>query len=132
MAYHSQGRPAPPLWTALFRGAIGRCPRCGQSPLFARYLKQVKACAVCGTEFGHMRADDAAPWLTIVLVGHIFLPVALSFDLSVLMPFWLQMLVWGLAFGLLSIAILPRAKGFFIAILWLTRAPGSETGRQGG
>lgn len=121
---HEPSRPSPTL--SLLRGAIGRCPSCGQSPLFARYLKQVEACPVCGTRFGHMRADDAAPWLTILLVGHILLPVVLSLNLSGLMPFWTQMLIWTAVFVLISLAVLPRAKGFFIAVLWLTRATGSE------
>ena len=38
------------------------------------YLKQVENCAACGESFGQIRADDAAPWLTIILVGHVFLP----------------------------------------------------------
>ena len=73
-----------------------------------------------------MRADDAAPWLTILLVGHIFVPVALWLDLAGLLPFWTLMLLWSAAFVLISLAVLPRAKGLFIAVLWLTRATGSE------
>ena len=57
------------------RGFLGRCPSCGKKPLFRSYLKQVSACSNCSAEFARIRADDAAPWLTIIIVGHVFLPL---------------------------------------------------------
>ena len=126
MSEHVNVQSLPSLRLALFRGAIGRCPRCGRAPLFARYLKRVEVCPVCGTRFGHIRADDAAPWLTILLVGHIFLPIVLSLNLLDGMRFWTQMLLWSSVFVLISLFVLPHAKGFFVAVLWLTWAPGSE------
>ena len=41
------------------------------------------------------------------------------------LPAWASALLWSCVFILLSLAILPRAKGLFIAILWQTRAPGN-------
>ena len=64
-----------PLGLAMKRGFLGHCPNCGKTPLFKSYLKQVAACANCGAEFSRIRADDAAPWLTIIVVGHLFLPL---------------------------------------------------------
>ena len=40
------------------------------------------------------------------------------------MPTWALMGLWSVCFAALSLAILPRAKSMFIAILWQTRAPG--------
>jgi len=70
------------LKTAALRGLLGRCPCCGQGKLMRSYLKPVENCAVCGERFGQIRADDAAPWLTIILVGHIFLPLAFMVDMG--------------------------------------------------
>jgi len=64
------------LKTAAARALMGRCPCCGKGKLMKSYLKQVENCSVCGESFGQIRADDAAPWLTIILVGHVFLPFA--------------------------------------------------------
>ena len=111
------------LKTAALRGLMGRCPHCGQGKLMRGYLKQVEACAVCGEQFGHIRADDAAPWLTIIVVGHIFLPFAFMVDVD-WMPTWAVMLMWSAFFAAIALVILPRAKALFIAILWQTRAPG--------
>jgi len=111
------------LKTAALRGLMGRCPHCGQGKLMRGYLKQVETCAVCGEQFGHIRADDAAPWLTIIVVGHIFLPFAFMVDVD-WMPTWAVMLLWSAFFAAIALVILPRAKALFIGVLWQTRAPG--------
>ena len=71
-------RVRPPFLVAVGRGFSGRCPNCGKSKLFRGYLKQVDACPVCGERWGHIRADDAPPWLTILIVGHIIIPAAMA------------------------------------------------------
>jgi uncharacterized protein (DUF983 family) len=111
------------LKTAIARALLGRCPACGQGKLFRSYLKQVENCAACGEQFGHIRADDAAPWGTIILVGHVFLPLAFLVNVDFL-PTWAAMLIWASFFALLSLMVLPRSKALFLAILWHTRAPG--------
>jgi uncharacterized protein (DUF983 family) len=111
------------LKTAAGRALLGRCPCCGQGKLMRGYLKQVENCSVCGESFGQIRADDAAPWLTIILVGHVFLPFAFLVNLD-WMPTWAAMLSLAALFVAISLAILPRAKALFIGILWQTRAPG--------
>jgi len=113
------------LKTAARRAVLGRCPCCGEGKLMRSYLKQVENCSVCGESFGQIRADDAAPWLTIILVGHLFLPLAFLVNLD-WMPTWAAMLSLAALFAAISLAILPRAKMLFIAILWQTRAPGYQ------
>jgi uncharacterized protein (DUF983 family) len=113
------------LKIAASRALLGRCPCCGQGKLMRSYLKQVENCSVCGESFGQIRADDAAPWLTIILVGHIFLPLAFLVNVD-WMPVWAAMGMWSACFAGLALAILPRAKMLFIAILWQTRAPGYQ------
>ncbi len=117
-----------PLGLAVRRGLLGRCPSCGKTRLFMSYLKQVQSCAVCGAQFGRIRADDAAPWATIIVVGHIFLPLIFFVNLETIMPFWAGVFAWAALYTGLSLTLLPRAKGFFIALLWVTRAPGVDNG----
>lgn len=114
------------LRTAILRGALLRCPKCGRGLLFRAYLKQVDRCAVCHEEYAHIRADDAPPWLTILIVGHIVVPLMFIVDNWFSWPIWVEMIVWPVAIVLLALAVLPRAKGVFIAVIWATRAPGSE------
>ena len=69
--------PMPSVAVALGRGLRGRCPACGQGRLFCGYLKIVPACTACGAPLGLLRADDAPPYFTILLVGHIVVPLML-------------------------------------------------------
>ncbi len=114
------------FWLVAIRAFIGRCPQCGDGRLFARYLKPVEHCAQCDERFGHIRADDGPAWLTILIVGHILGPVLLSVIPGTTWPDWVSMLVWpGIAL-LLSLLILPRAKGIFIGLIWRTKCVGAE------
>jgi uncharacterized protein (DUF983 family) len=113
-----------PLKLAAARALMGRCPACGKGKLMKGYLKQVENCAACGESFGQIRADDAAPWATIILVGHVFLPIAFLVNLG--WPVWAEAATWAGLFATLSLAILPKANALFIAILWRTKAPGYQ------
>ncbi len=120
-------RPRPPLGTTIARTLSGNCPNCGKGRLFRTYLKQVDRCAECDEGFGHIRSDDAAPWLTILVVGHLLMPVLLMVERENPWPMWFSMVLWpsiGLAMCLL---MLPRAKALFVGLIWSMRAPGSET-----
>lgn len=116
----------PPLGTVILRALSRRCPNCGQGPLFSGYLKQVDSCANCHEPYGHIRCDDAAPWLTILLVGHIVVPLAVMFDARFAWQTWLSMIIWPGLTLLLSLVLLPFAKAVFLAVIWATGAPGSE------
>ena len=63
----SQGQ----VWRGLRRGFALRCPNCAQGALLRNYLKVVSPCAVCGHDNGQYPADDAPPYFTILIVGHI-------------------------------------------------------------
>lgn len=121
---HPVQRPA--LAVAAWRGARERCPACGVARLFRRYLKPVAACAACGEAMGHVRSDDAAPWLTILIVGHIVVPLLLAVEQVTDWPLWVPMTLWPAVAMALMLAVLPRAKGLLMGIIWAARAPGSE------
>ena len=60
-----------PLSKAMWRGFLGKCPNCGKGKLFRAYLKPVDSCAACGEEYHQHQADDAPPYFTILIVGHL-------------------------------------------------------------
>lgn len=123
------GQPErPPFFSALWRALGRRCPACGKGALFSSYLKQVDRCAVCDEAYGHLRADDAPPWLTILVVGHIVIPTAATVETFVDWPTWLSVSVWVSIALTLTLLVLPRAKAVFLAAIWALRAPGSEAG----
>lgn len=113
------GRPVIP---AMLRGLCGKCPRCGRAPLFRGFLKQVDACPACGEPWAEIRADDAPPWLTILIVGHILAPFMIAVVRDDLLSTGWAIAVCVTAAMLLCLLILPRAKGLFIALIWAWRA----------
>ena len=119
-------RNATNFKTSAAYAVLGRCPCCGQGKLYRAYLKQVDACSACGERFADIRADDGAPWLTLIVVGHIFVPLMLVFVAMSSLSTWTEAAICSVIFAGLCLAILPRAKALFIAILWITGAPGSK------
>jgi uncharacterized protein (DUF983 family) len=112
--------------TAALHGLKGTCPACGQGRLMKGYLKQVDCCAHCGEEYGHMRADDAPPWMTILVVGHIIIPLVLHVEQLYQPATWIHFSIWPALTLILTLALLPRSKGVVLGLLWSTGAPGSE------
>lgn len=103
--------PVPRLGTALRRGLLGRCPACGQRTLFQGFVRVVRECAGCGAPLGSARADDAPPYFTIVIVGHIVVPLILLVEKQSA-PSTLTMSVIFLPLTLLlSLALLRPVKG---------------------
>ena len=106
--------PAPRFFQALFRGVRRRCPSCGEGALFAGYLKVEPVCAACGHDNGRYPADDAPPYFTILLVGHLVVAPMLLF------PFiwkWPPLVVMAITLPILvvvTLALLPRVKGAVI------------------
>lgn len=105
----------------LWRGAMGRCPNCGEGHVLYRYLKIVPNCASCGEPLGHLPTDDMPPWLTILIVGHILFPNVWTFERLFTVPMWVEMVMWPTLGLVLTLLLLPRCKSFIVALLWMLR-----------
>ena len=117
------------LFKGLGRGFAERCPQCGQGRLFWRYLKVQSPCEVCGNDNAQYPSDDAPPYFTILIIGHLFIAPMLF------MPFiWTWPVGWVLAATLptmaaLTLVLLPRVKGAVIGAQWaIHRAEGVVPG----
>jgi uncharacterized protein (DUF983 family) len=128
--------PARPVLQSMWRGFLGRCPNCGRGSLFRAYLKVNDACPACGEELHHHRADDAPPYVTILIVGHVVVGALLAVELSsVGIPLWVEGVGWSALALVLSLLVLPRVKGALVALQWALRMHGFEyapTARPGG
>ena len=106
-------------WQAIRRGFMGRCPRCNEGRIFRAYLKVNDACPVCGEEFFHHRADDAPPYFTILVVGHVVGALMLFVEeQNDNLPIWIHMAIWPALTVILCLALLPRFKGALIGYQW--------------
>lgn len=115
------GRSVP---RAMLRGALHRCPACGRGPLFRAYLKVSDACPACGEDLHHQRADDAPPYVTIFVIGHLVVAAVLGIDMAYAWPMWLHAVVWFPLTVALCLAFLPTAKGALVGLQWALRMHG--------
>ena len=111
-----------PTKQAAIRGALQRCPSCGEGQLFRAYLKQVDSCAHCGEAFGHIRADDGPAWLTVMVTGHVVVALMMTANAVLFMPLWLSISGFVALSAAMVLGLLQRAKGIFIGMIWSMNA----------
>ena len=102
----------------LRRGVQRQCPNCGKGHLFAGYLKVKGTCEVCGHNNGAYRADDAPPYFTILIVGHLIVGPLLAFGFIITWPAQTVLAVTLPALLILTLAILPLVKGAVLGFSW--------------
>ena len=110
----------------LWRGVLKHCPQCGVGPLLAGYLKAEPCCSHCGEDFRHISADDGPAWLTLLVVGHAVVPLMILLGRDATIAPWLAILILALVTLVGVYFVLPRAKGAFIALIWMTGATGQD------
>ncbi|MDE2446673.1 MAG: DUF983 domain-containing protein [Alphaproteobacteria bacterium] len=109
---------------ASLRGFNCKCPACGRGRLFGRYLKVVDQCAACGEELHYQRADDAPPYLTIVVVAHIIVPMLLVVEKVWKPALWLDLAIFLPLTAILTLVLLPMLKGVVVGLQWANRMHG--------
>lgn len=106
------------LGEALWRGFKMRCPNCGKGRLFNRFLKVADRCSECGEVFSCHQADDFPPYLVIVLVGHLLVPLILFVEVRYSPPLWFAGVVWLPLTLLTALALLQPVKGVVVGLQW--------------
>ena len=109
--------PMPPLLTAIGRGLRGRCPACGKGRIFKGFLKVVGACDSCGAPLGLARADDAPPYFTILVVGHIVIPLMFLLDRAQEPPMWVMWAIFPALTLVLAVGLIQPIKGGTVGLM---------------
>jgi uncharacterized protein (DUF983 family) len=124
-AFH--GSPPPrPVGTALLRGATLKCPACGVGAMFRRYLKVADHCPRCGEALHHQRADDAPPYFTILLVGHLVIAPMLAFPFIWRWSVWHVLALTMPVLAGMTLLVLPLVKGAVIGAHWAVEPRAAE------
>ena len=110
--------------TAMWRGVRGQCPQCGEKTLFRKYLKISDTCSACGLALSGHQADDAPPYFTIFIVGHVIVPVALIVERSYTPPLYVHAILFCLLAIVVSMITLPLVKGAVVGLQWALRMHG--------
>lgn len=113
-----------PMKSAVLRGWRRRCPNCGSGPMLRGYLKVRENCPTCGEEFHHHRADDGPAYMTILIVGHLMAPLILIVFTTWRPDPWTLASVFSVGTVAVSLFLLPRLKGAFVAFQWAKRMHG--------
>ena len=111
-------------WSSLLRGFLQRCPACGVGRLYRAYLKVQEDCPHCGEALHHQRADDAPPYFTILIVGHLIVPLVLMLEQQAHPAIWVHYALWLPLTLALTFALLPRIKGAIVGLQWANRMHG--------
>ncbi len=106
------------VMTAMWRGARGRCPNCGEGQIFRAYIKVADTCNVCGEELHHHQADDAPPYFTIFIAGHFVVPLMLAVETTFAPALWVHLAVFIPFTTALCMALLPVCKGAVVGLQW--------------
>ncbi len=115
---HQSLRPARPLWSAIWRGFLGKCPHCGEGRLFRSYVKTVDACERCGEALHHHRADDFPAYLVVVIVGHVIIGAFLTMEALVSLSLVQHFAIWLPLTVISALALLRPVKGAVVGLQW--------------
>ncbi|MBK4215513.1 DUF983 domain-containing protein [Paracoccus caeni] len=118
------GQEERPTKQAMIRGALGRCPSCGEGKLFTRYLKIADECPHCGEVLHHQRADDGPAYLTVLIVSHVAAPLLLACYMAWRLSPMAMIAIFGFGSIAASLVLLPRIKGAMVGMQWARRMHG--------
>jgi uncharacterized protein (DUF983 family) len=110
-------------------GLRGRCPRCGEGPLFARFLTLARRCDRCGLDFSFADSGDGPAVFVILIAGFVVVMSALVTEALWRPPYWLHAVLWIPLLLLLTLGLLRPLKGLLVALQFHHKA---EEGRLDG
>lgn len=109
--------PELTLRTAIGRGLRGRCPNCGNGHLFAGWLRVVTECSSCAAPLGLARSDDLPPYITILIVGHIVVPLMLWLERSQSPAMWVTTAIFVPMTLILTLGLIRPVKGGTVGLM---------------
>ena len=77
----------------------------------------VPECRNCGAPLGLARADDAPPYFTILIVGHIVIPAMLILQRTQDPPHWLMSVIFIPLTLFLALGLLRPIKGGTVGLM---------------
>ena len=109
-------------------GALGRCPNCGEGPLFSGFLTVSPRCSKCGFDLAKSDSGDGPAVFVIFIAGFIAAFGILFTEIAIRPPIWVEGVIWLPIAVLLCVGLLRPFKGLMIAAQFANKA--SEAGRD--
>lgn len=120
-----EGREYPPI-SPISVGLAGRCPRCGDGPLFSGFINVAPHCAACGLDYGFADAGDGPAVFVTLFAGFAVLGLALWVEIAYQPPMWVHMVIFLPLTLIVCLGLLRPFKGLLIALQYRNKA---ELGR---
>ena len=114
---------AASVWRCGFKG---RCPRCGQGPLFGAGLNLREDCNRCHLSYAFADAGDGPAVFAILILGCLVLGGALLLEFKLRAPLIVHIGLWGVLTPILAFLLLRVLKATLIALQYTHKA---EQGR---
>jgi uncharacterized protein (DUF983 family) len=108
----------------MYRGFQQKCPCCGVGQVMSSFMKVTDHCGHCATELHHHRADDLPPYLTIMIVGHIVVPLLLLVEKVWRPDLWIHAMIWLPLTLVMTLWLMPRVKGAVVGLQWALQLDG--------
>jgi uncharacterized protein (DUF983 family) len=118
--------PLPAKSVALRAGLLGRCPRCGQGPLFSGFIALQPACGACGLAYDFADSGDGPAVFITLIAGFLTVGGVLIVDMRYSPAWWVHALLWPPVVIGLCLGLLRPLKGLLIAAQFANKA---EQGR---
>jgi uncharacterized protein (DUF983 family) len=106
----------------LLAGAAGRCPNCGEGPLFEGFLRVPANCAACGYDLSKADSGDGPAVFVILIGGFISAFGALFTELALNPPVWVLLAIWLPATLVICLGLLRPFKGLMLAAQFSNKA----------
>lgn len=106
------------LPAAALRGVRGRCVRCGEAPLFRKWLKPVEHCARCKQDWSLEQADDFPAYIAIFVTGHLLAPLIIAMIGTLGLSAWVVLAIILPLAAAMCLAMLQPSKGAVLAMMW--------------
>ena len=107
--------------SVLSAGLRGRCPACGEGPLFQGFLSVRARCPVCAVDLSAQDSGDGAVASIVLIVGAVVVTLALLVEVSYGPPVWLHLLLLLPLTMALVLALMRPFKAVLIALQYKHR-----------
>jgi uncharacterized protein (DUF983 family) len=106
----------------LLSGLAGRCPNCGEGPLFEGFLTVSPRCEACGFDLARADSGDGPAVFVIMIAGFIVAFAALFTEIAYRPPIWLHLVLWLPATLIVCLVLLRPMKGLMLAAQFKNKA----------
>ena len=103
-------------------GLAGRCPNCGEGPLFRGFLTVADRCDACGFDLQRADSGDGPAVFLILIGGFIVAFAALFTEIAYRPPIWVHMVVFLPLTVIVCGGLLRPVKGILLAAQFANRA----------